>query len=331
MKPSELKSTLVHAFKNGLKVLVKGAPGLGKSDLIDSAAAEAECDCITRHPSVEEPTDAKGMPIYDAGDKEAHFTPFGDLVKLINATQPTVVHLEDLGQATHAVQAAYMQLLLRRSINGTRISDQVIFCASTNDTSHRAGVNSLLEPVKSRFDTILELEADLDDWCLWAYQANLPAEVIAFIRFRPALLSAFEATRELTNSPSPRTVAAVAKWVAAGVTNFEVLAGAAGKGFAAEFVGFLKVYQQLPSIDEIMLNPQKAPVPENPSALYAIVAALVKRFNKTAARACFTYAGRLPKEFEVCLVRDAQRVNTDLRTTREFTEWSIKNASVLVA
>jgi hypothetical protein len=248
---------------------------------------------------------------------------------MIDAQRLTVVHLEDFGQAAHAVQAAYMQLRLRRNINGTRISDHVVFCASTNDTSHKAGANTILEPVKSRFDTIVELEPNLDDWCTGAYQAWLPSEIVAFVRFRPELLCKFEATCELTNSPSPRTVAAVGRWVADGITDLEVLAGAAGQGFAAEFLNFLKIVKALPSIDAILLEPMGAPVPKEASALCAVTAALVRRFTKANAARVFTYAARLPEEFEVCLVRDGQRVNKDVTTTREFTEWAVKNASVL--
>ncbi len=330
MSPTQLRTFLTAAFQNRMKVLVKGQPGIGKSDLIDDAAKDAQADVLTRHPSVEDPTDAKGMPAIvngkDGSNQEAHFLPFGDLNKMIRAERLTVVHLEDFGQAPHAVQAAYMQLLLRRSVNGTAISPHVVFCASTNDTSHRAGVNTILEPVKSRFDAIIELTPHLDDWCGWAFQHEIPPELIAFIRFRPELLSKFEPTRELSNSPNPRTVAAVGRWYAQGVRSSEVFAGAAGQGFAAEFVGFLRVFEQLPSIDAILLNPTHEPVPTNPSAQWAVTTALVPRFTKGTARAVFTYAARLPKEFEVCLIRDAQRLHRDLCTTPEFVDWSVKNA-----
>jgi hypothetical protein len=327
MSPKQPHQFLVNAFRKKRKVLIKGMPGVGKSDIVDAAAAEAGADCITRHPSVEDPTDAKGMPAIAKSGKEAHFLPFGDLNRMIQAEKLTVVHLEDFGQAPHAVQAAYMQLLLRRAINGTQISPHVVFCASTNDTSHRAGANTVLEPVKSRFDTIVELKPDLDDWCSWAFKAGLPAEIVAFVRFRPELLCKFDPTRELTNSPTPRTVAAVGRWVADGITDPEVLSGAAGQGFAMEFIGFLRVFQSLPSIDQILHDPLGAPVPDNPAALYAVTSALVRKFAKDNGSRVFAYSSRMPKEFEMCLVRDASQTHPAVKGTREYIEWAIRNSA----
>jgi hypothetical protein len=294
MTPKALTAHLIASLPKKRQTLIKGQPGVGKSDIVEQACAAIGADLIFSHPAVSDPTDYKGMPCVTKGGTEAHFLPFGDLNDLIKAAKPTVCFLDDIGQAPHGVQAPLMQLILARRVNGHRISDHVVFCGATNDTSHRAGVNSILEPVKSRWATIVELQPSLDDWCAWALgPGNMPAEIVGFIRFRPELLNKFEPTRELTNSPSPRTVAAVGRWVADGITDMEVLAGAAGAGFAAEFLGFLKIYRSLPSIDQILLDPSGAPVPKEPAACYAVAAALTRRFTRKSARAVFTYAARI--------------------------------------
>ncbi len=329
MIPSQLKSLLVHSFRNRHKVLIKGIPGVGKSDVVEQAAKEAGCELLIGHPAVSDPTDYKGMPAVTNGGTEAHFLPFGDLMALIRANAPTVYFVDDIGQAPHGVQAALMQLILARRVNGHRISDHVIFCGATNDSSHRAGVTSILEPVKSRWDTIVSLEPSLDDWCTWAFNNSMPAELIAFLRFRPELLSKFEPTRELTNSPSPRTAAAIGRWVNSGIVDYEVFAGAAGEGFTAEFRGFMAVWQNMPSIDGILLDPNGAKVPKDPATLYAVSAALVRKMTKDSIHRVLTYAARMPKEFEVCLMRDGIRTNNEIQMTREFTEWAVRNADWL--
>ena len=328
MKPSTLATFLATALQHRKKVLIKGKPGVGKSDLVAQACEAARFKLMIGHPAVSDPTDFKGMPAITNGGTQAHFLPFGDLQALIDAREDTAYFLDDLGQAPHSVQAAVMQLILARRVNGHKISDKVVFIGATNDSSHRAGVQSILEPVKSRWHTIVELEANEDDWLLWAIKADLPDAIIGFIRWRPKLLCDFQPTRELTNSPSPRTWAAVGEWLKAGVTDLEVLAGAVGQGAAAEFIGFLNVYKEIPTVDQILIDPTRAPVPTKPDQLYAVISLLVRKFTKKNAGPCFTYASRLPKEFEVCLVRDSQRVNEDLKTTREMTEWAIRNANV---
>src|SRR5882724_8207438 len=110
-----------------------------------------------------------------------------------------------IGKTDCEAQACAMQLILGRQIDGHRVSDEVVFIAATNRRGDRAGVSGILEPVKSRFATIVELVPDLNDWCVWAASTDIAPEVIAFLRFRPELFSYFKPTADLTNSPSPRT------------------------------------------------------------------------------------------------------------------------------
>jgi hypothetical protein len=328
MRPKQLSALLASSFKHRRKVLIKGPPGAGKSDIVSQAIDQIQADLVLSHPAVSDPTDYKGMPAI-LPNGTAEFLPFGDLNRLIKAAKPTVAFLDDIGQAPPAVQAALMQLLLARRVNGHKISDHVVFCGATNDTKHMAGVAGMLEPVKSRWDTIVELEVSVDDWCNWALDHNLPAELIAFIRFRPALLCDFKPTRELKNSPCPRTEAAVGRWLQIGIKDHAVLAGAAGEGFATEFIAFLQMYAQLPNLDAILMNPDSAPVPDNLAALYAVIAGLARKAAPANAERVFRYVKRLPKEFEVCCVLDTVRLNQAIQSTRPFVDWSVRNAGVL--
>ena len=184
MKPSHLSTYLELAIRNRTPVLITGAPGIGKSDIVGQAAAKAGYELIVEHPVVADPTDYKGIPWVDK-DGNANFVPIGNLARMMQATSPTVVLLDDIGQAMLAVQAAVMQLLLARRVNDKLIPDCVTFLAATNRRTDRAGVTGLLEPVKSRFVSIINLDVDLEDWVKWALANNLPTELIAFIRFRP--------------------------------------------------------------------------------------------------------------------------------------------------
>jgi len=329
MRAKKLTELLTHSFAHRRKVLVVGPPGCGKSDIIAQACAAAQFELLISHPAISDPTDYKGMPAVVGDGTKAEFLPFGDLNKLIEATKDTVCFLDDLGQAAPAVQAALMQLILARRVNGHTISDKVVFCAATNDTTHFAGVSGLLEPVKSRWHTIVSLDVDTNDWCEWAIQQDLPAEVIAFIRFRPALLNDFKPTRELRNSPCPRTVASVGEWLKCGVKDYDVIAGAAGEGFATEFTGFLKMYAELPSLDAILLDPLGTPTPHNPAACYAVITGLARKATPKNFESVLRYVGRMEKEFEVCCMRDAVARDANLARTPTAIQWFTKNAAVM--
>src|SRR5262245_10832949 len=108
MKPSELATLLHGAIPARMPILVTGAPGIGKSNIIEDVCRELAADLILSHPAVADPTDARGLPWAD-GQGGATFLPFGELARALRATQLTVWFLDDLGQAPPAVQASFMQ------------------------------------------------------------------------------------------------------------------------------------------------------------------------------------------------------------------------------
>lgn len=315
MQATQLLNTLAAAIGARLPVLITGAPGIGKSDIVAQAAEAAGADVILSHPAVADPTDAKGLPWIAEGAQEATFLPFGELARAMRAERPTVWFLDDLGQAPASVQASFMQLLLARRVNGHTLPDCVTFLAATNRRTDRAGVSGILEPVKSRFASIIELEPDISDWCAWALGAgHIPPELIAFLRFRPELLSAFDPSADLRNSPSPRTWSNAARLLALGLPKaerLEALQGAVGDGAALEFLAFLDMFAQLPSIDGILLDPDAAQIPGDPSARYAVVTALAARAGEQAFPRVARYAERLcaagAGDFAALLVRDVVR------------------------
>jgi len=319
IRPKQLADYLSASISAGHPVLVTGAPGIGKSDIIAQAARTAGAEVILSHPVVSDPTDAKGLPWKVEGENVATFLPFGDLARALDSTVSTVWFLDDLGQASPAVQASFMQLLLARRVNGHILPDCVTFVAATNRRTDRAGVSGVLEPVKGRFYTILELEPSLDDWSNWAIDNDIVPELIAFLRFRPDLLSAFEPTADLTNSPTPRTWSHVSSILNYNLSrDIETLAicGAVGEGAGMEFMAFLAMYQDLPNIDAILVDPDASAIPEKPATLYALTTGLAMRANDQTFGRIAKYAQRIVDaghgEFGALLLRDCLKRDESL-------------------
>lgn len=317
--PKQLMKALVVAIQARLPMLVTGAPGVGKSDIVAQASREAGMRLVLSHPVVADPTDAKGLPW--VVDGRATWLPIGEVAELIGATEPTVWFLDDLGQAPAAVQASYMQWLLARQVNGHRLPECVSIVAATNRRQDRAGVQGILEPVKSRFASIVELQADPQAWAEWAIDHAMPAELVAFIRWRPELLSAFSATADMTNSPSPRGWSMVGRMIGAGMAEavdaaawLAIVGGTVGEGAAAEFIAFCRMIDQLPSIDQVLLDPEGVVLPASAAgsgAIYALVGALVRQATVARAASIMAFAGRLVREgmaeYGVLLVRELSR------------------------
>lgn len=331
MYAKQLGSLLTFMLENNLPVLIKGAPGIGKSDIVEQCSSKLGYELIISHPVVADPTDYKGLPF--AVDGKAMFLPFGDLERLLDAKKPVIYFLDDLGQATPAVQSAVMQLLLARQINGHKISPEVRFIAATNRRSDRANVSGILEPVKSRFASIVELEVNVPDWVEWAWKNSMPFELISFIQFRPELLSNFVPSRDIENSPSPRTVAFVGKMLNAGLPSaiqFEAISGAVGQAFAQEYIAFVKCYMQLPTVSEIVANPTGTRLPDSISARYAITGALTNGLDKDNIAPILTYLKRLGNELTVATLKNAAIKKPEITSTQAFIQWASQNFDMLM-
>jgi len=327
MKTSQASAAIDICIRANLPVLLVGTPGVGKTAIVEQAARAQDADLIVSYPALGDPTDVKGLPWVSKSKTEATFLPFGDLAEALKAKKKTVWFLDDLGQATQAVQASWMQLLLARQVNGRKIPDCVTFVAATNRRQDRAGVSGILEPVKSRFATILHIEPDLNDWTLWAYTAAVPPEVINFLRFRHELFHKFEPTADMVNSPSPRTWQRVGELFKANVPEdleLEVYGGAVGEGAAREFVGFLKLYRHLPNIDAVLLDPEQAEIPKEISVRYALCAGLANKVTNQNFSRIAKYATRLydagEGDYAALLVKDCVRKDPSVKQTAAFTK-----------
>lgn len=325
LRSTALARLLAVSIRERLPVLLTGAPGTGKSDIVAQAVHAVGADMILSHPAVADPTDAKGLPWKSTDSDSATFLPFGDLARALAATKPTVWFLDDLGQASPAVQASFMQLLLARRVNDHVLPDHITFIAATNRRTDRAGVSGILEPVKSRFATIVELEPHIDDWRDWAVRNGVAHEVIAFLRFMPQHLINFKPTADMTNSPCPRTWFRVSQWLKADLPRdleFAAYAGAVGEGAALEFLSFLKLARDLPDLDEIIKNPKTSPLPKEMSALHAVSAGLAMKADASNFDSIAVYLERITDagnpEFSVYALRDAQIRDPQIQHTKGF-------------
>jgi hypothetical protein len=324
MRATDLKRFLKFAFKNNYPILIKGSPGIGKTDIVEWSVNKLGYDLLIMHPVVDSPIDYKGLGTIIDG--EAMFKPYGNLKLLITAKKPLVVFFDDLGQAPAAVQSAVMQLLLARQINGQPISKFVRFVAATNRREDKANVSGILEPVKSRFASIVELEVNVDDWIVWAEKNGMPSTLIHFIQFKPNMLNDFKPTRDIENSPCPRTVANVGRMIKDNLRNdllFEAVKGATGIAFANEFTAFLRVYKDLPTVKEILADPVNCKLPEEVSARFAIMGMVLDAITIGNMKQFLIYLDRLGTEITTATMKLCSVKKPDVCKNMDYVNWAI--------
>jgi hypothetical protein len=305
-------------------VFIWGGPGIGKSAVVRHLAADSELPLQDVRALLLDPVDLRGLPFLGQDGRSKWATP-----EFLPQGGSGILFLDELNAAPAMVQAGCYQLVLDRKLGEYTLPEGWAIIAAGNRDSDRAVTTRMPTPLRNRF-VHLEFEVDLQDWSEWAIEAGIRPEVIAFLRFRQELLSAFD--RDANAFPSPRSWEFVSRILDATpdqTVEHELFAGAVGSGAATEFSAFLKTFRELPNIDAILLNPLKEPVPENAAAQYAVASALAHCATDTNFDRICTYLGRMPTEFSVLCVRDASLRQPAVQHTPAFTKWATTNHHVL--
>jgi hypothetical protein len=323
-------SLAIAILKSGLGVNVPmflwGPPGIGKSQIVAQVAAGLGLPLIDVRAVLLDPVDLRGVPSVEKGATRWNPPVF------LPTEGEGVLFLDELSQAPDAVQSSLLQLVLDRKLGEYRMPDGWRILAAGNRVTDGTFSRKISKALGSRFATHLELAVDLDEWCAWAVANEVPAEIISFLRLRPDLLHHFDPKAQGNSFPCPRVWANVGRFMGKLPREAELpfFAGALGFGPAAEFASYLQVYRDLPDIEAIMLDPDTADVPREPSVLYALCGAMSRKVTKGNAPRAFRYMKRLPAEFQVVWLRDALQADPGLATTSEFSGWSKDNADLLL-
>jgi hypothetical protein len=118
-------------------------------------------------------------------------------------------------------------------------------------------------PLRNRF-VHLNLEPDFEDWCQWAIKASIRPEIVAFLRFKPALLHDADSKSDINAWPTPRSWEMASNVLSgfarrqnsgffSGTTEIEaqLLEGTIGEAATTELVAFLRLSRQPEGVGEI--------------------------------------------------------------------------------
>lgn len=343
MRPSAIIASLKTCLAAKKPVMLHGSPGVGKSQVVHQVAAALGMDMIDLRLSQLDPVDLRGVPSIDT---KARITSWNrpDFLPDPKSKGKGILFLDEINSAAQATQAAAYQLIL-----DLRLGDYILppgwrIIAAGNRVQDRAIVNQMTTPLKNRL-IHLNYEVNNDDWCEWALQNDIDVSVLAFLRFRPRLLNEFDAhdssekekarlakLRDAQAFATPRTwqyMSDIVKQNPDGDIQYDLFSGIVGEGAAAEFVGYLKFYKNLPNLDQILMAPDKAKVPEEPATLYAVATGLAARASESNIDRVVKYAARLPGEFSILMLKDAVVRSPELCNAPAFTAWTIKHAHLL--
>lgn len=344
---------LVGLMRARIRVLIAGPPGCGKTGRIHDIAEQCGFEVIVKRASLSERIDFSGALVPDMEEGITKALPLDLLHHLRNAEVPTLLFLDDLGQAPMDVQAALMLLF-----DEGELSPNVLIWGATNRPGDQAGVSKLCEPLRTRFhvavtiptspkfdeegelipeptDTVMlgTWAEELAGWCDWAIDHDAAPEIVAWHRSTSGrTLHTWKInSNPAVRMPDYRSWETVMNLWNAGMRDLSTVAAAIGKPTAAEFMSFAMLADKLPTPDQVWLDPKGAPVPDESeaSSLYLVASMLGAAADAQHVSALMQYLDRLPRVYGALLARDVfRRLGAKLSGNKDWIKWFTANQEI---
>lgn len=159
-------------------VFIWGAPGIGKSALVEKFADEVGLPCVSLLGSQLAPEDIIGIP--QIQEDVSTFLP----PKMIARKEPYVLFLDELNACSQEVQKAFYSLIHERRIGEYHLPTGSIVIGAGNRAQDSAIVKTMSSALINRMFHV-QLKADPTQWLNWAYEEGLHPWVINYITQRP--------------------------------------------------------------------------------------------------------------------------------------------------
>jgi len=336
MRPSQLQAVLEREFVAAAAgthtpVMVWGPPGVGKSQIVASIASRHVVPLVDLRLAQMEPTDLRGIPFRDG--QHVVWAPPALLPDASRHGPRGILFLDEITSAVPTVTAAAYQLILDRRLGEYRVPDGWAIFAAGNRHGDRGVTYTMPAPLANRF-THYEVDADLDDWVVWAHAHAIDPRLVGFLRFRPDLLFDFDPSRSGPAFPSPRSwefaSRALGKFAHDGSLLAESLKAAVGTAAGLAVRAYVDHVDRLPDIAAVAAG-RVTEVPAGVELQYALAAALVRHVmrlpraeQETAVANVLAFARRFrQRELGVMLVTDlARTLGRPLYDVPQFAEWA---------
>jgi hypothetical protein len=347
-------------YESGDTIHLIGPPGCGKSAVIQHEITEILSQKYGEkfgfHDSLAPTLDApdyKGflLPIKNPdGTAGSAFTRSPELPsrEYLEAHPRGIYLVDELSSAEMLTQKALAPVLLSKRFGNETLPAGWQVWAASNRMSDRAGVVRQPSHVRNRVREI-PLENDALSWAVWAEKVGIHPLIIAWAKSHPTI--AFVNEVPATDKPfsTARSIARAANLLQVGLArdsdgklidmelpNDELtmmgVMGDIGEGAAADMFGFLKVYDKLPTLDEIEADPKKAKCPSDLSAGWAAGQMCIHYAKPTNIDKLWQYTERLPREVQVSMAKSLlERSGSVLLNSPSLVKWIHANKALITS
>lgn len=312
-KITKLAETVWPLFYANVPVMIYGPTGVGKSSVVKHdlvPMSEREYGTTILHDtrlSTKDIVDGTGMPVIDKEEMATFWTRPAFIPR--DDGNMHIMFFDEFGHASVQLQQMAYSLVLDRALGGYKLPENNRVLLASNTRTDGGGDNKMLKPLENRMAHItVENDAPglIEKMKQWGWDSRL----VAFLTLRPGEIHNVSQTDPSFSTPrSLEMFNNVLKKLPVD-TKQTVLENCAqavcGDGFTRQFMTFItNLGANLPKLPEILANPGKAKVPQDPHFQYVVASAIAKNIDKKTAAKFAEYLARLMPDIRSMAAHDA--------------------------
>jgi len=355
----DLEKQVVNLYQTRKSLHLIGPPGVGKTDIVRGRFVKILSDHFGEQfgfhdvmvPTFDAP-DFRGFLIPtkdDQGKPTSFFTRSAAMPSRSYLAQHIrgILFLDERNQSDALTQKALAPVVLEGRFGEEKLPEGWWVVSASNRVADGSGVNKALKHLINR-ERILPVDPAILPWALWAEERGLHPMLIAFAKHRPGIVFSDAVPKEDGPFCTPRSfvsaadlLALVAGVDAQGNPNMKIpsdtmiaqlVAGDIGDAAAAELFAFLKVVDELPTIEEIKDDPKGCKCPKELSAAYAAAQMLIHFAEPGNIDKLWIFAERLAKELQVSTAKSLiEKGGGKLLNSKALNTWVMANKTLIVA
>lgn len=317
---TEARRLAVAALASNNNILFVGPPGVGKTAVMGDIAHAAEKPLVPVLGSSLDPTDIGGFPVVRPSGQFDRI-PMAAIRRC--ADEPCLLFLDEVSCVSKPVLATLLRLVHDRVAGDIRLHPDTRIVGACNPADQAPGAAELEAAFLNRwavyafYPTIAPDATGAGDVFSWfsntlgtdenEHVARWARDFAAILTYRPDLVQLDPPQAAITSGDSwgsPRAwerglrmAAAVAE-----ADQHAALAGSVGPQKAAAFLTTLALQDKLPSVQEVLQNPQKAQLPRNRGHQIGALAILME-VGRHDVWPAWIYASRLSNEVQQAAAR----------------------------
>ncbi len=345
---------IIKAIGHKRTVLVQGHMGTGKSSILKILAKElpthTPCyfDCTTK--DLGDIT----IPKLNVLEGEDYVTYAVNEELGMHIDKPVVIMIDEYGKSNPAVKTALARPMLERKLGSYTLHPDSIIFATTNLGAE--GVGDLIPPHGRNRITVIKMRKSTNmEFIEWGISNDVEPEILGWSKDNPQAFASFEDVKDPEENPyiyhpsaprasfvTPRSLEAASDVLkegrVAGLSEASIIAclmGTIGDRAAMDLMAFVKLADQLPSLESIKQDPKTAKVPDSAAAVCMVVYRTLASLEKEWINSWMDYLPRLDKEAQGMFANGvrAPRYSKQslVMTNKKFTEWALENNYMFAA